>query len=547
MSLPFKKILRFATLALVAGVGLCSAAYWASSHEDLAIWYKSLNPIFYGSGTWQSEFFTQNTKTTGNWWCLLALCATILAAWFCWKMQPLRLKLPDLEWADAFALTLIVSLGINARRYLHPSTIYTTDEVFSALNFGSLPFFQAISYYPKPNNHPFFNALNGLLFGSFDDLVFTGRMISLACYLGVLAFTFFFLKRWTESLLLRASTVIMVAFQFPIIGFAWQARGYEMVLLCSCLSLGGLLDYFAKRSREGLALHTVANVLGMFVLPSYLYWWAGLLVAGGFVQVWERKFDRSFLKASFIGFTGSLVVYLPLLCFSGLGSLAENKYVEAAKISRFDFIAQLNANHYFDGLFYEWFCASNGALVIGLTAFILPILLFIKPSSSKERQHLAIVYYSMIFAFMLMAVIMLRLPFYRNLIAHGYLILLVPIIALFPFLKNKWSQLIFALATLVASWFFIKTNKPRIPDSLYYYHAQHVLKENKQELINLDLARPIFLDDEAFYWWYVLQEKYPNQPLDIRPNMPKSAFEPSKILPQDTSLHRVEGIFQVRD
>jgi hypothetical protein len=451
---------------------------------------------------------------------MAALLAAGCWAFFLWKTPLPGLPKFVLKKQNIFAVSCIGLVAVVVSLLVNSGLLYASDEVFSAVNFGSLPSFQAISNYPLPNNHLGFNAINGALFFWSEDLVLTGRLISLACYMAVLGFSWFFLGKWVESIWLKCLILLVVAVQFPVLGFSGQARGYELVLLCSCLSLGSFVAYFSHRSPYALSLHTACNVVGILTLPTYLYWWLGLGLAALLWMVSTRRLDWAFVRSSITGVAASLVLMLPLLTFSGLASLTDNRYVQPAKTSAWHFLTHLNEKHYFNGLFSEWFSSGSASLTIGLICGALPLFLFIYPRQNKERRLLGIAYYSIVFAFLIMSVFMLKLPFYRNLIAHGYLALIVSIIAVLPWFRAKWSQVFFGIALFSIGVLFLQKNNARIPNDLYYYDVKTEFEKTSRIPTSIDVSKPIHLDYESFYWWYVLREKYPEKQLMIEPNRP---------------------------
>ncbi|MCF8243953.1 MAG: hypothetical protein K9J37_01225 [Saprospiraceae bacterium] len=384
-----------------------------------------------------------------------------------------------------------------------------------------------------------------MLFGWADDLVLTGRLISLFCYMATVFLTWHFLSKWTDAHWLRWPILLVITLQFPALGFSWQARGYEMVLLFSCLSLGTFIHYFNSGSTRFLPLHAACNMAGIFTLPTYLYWWLGLLLAGLMIQFFDKRIDKPYLKWSTLAICGSLILYLPLLSFSGLHSLTDNKYVQAETTGHLDFLLNLNKGNYFDGLFSEWFAASNVSFGVGLIAMLLPILLFKKPNGKRHQKLLGIAFYCIVFAFVFTSTFILRLPYYRNLIAHGYLAILCPIIAVLPYSHSKYGRRFFWVLLLLIAAIFIKMNMPRIPNDLYHYPVSHEFKKNNQIPINIDIPKPIYLDYEQFYWWYVLNKQYPNISLKILPNRPRADNLESQIIQHDSLSHRDKGIYQL--
>ncbi len=526
-------------------VGAYAILYWCNSHQDLSELYKSLNPYFYRAAMWEADLFTIATKSMGNWWCVAGFLAALTWTVLLWKtpwppMPKIRL---NKNTAGTYSLILVGSILLSLA--FNQNITYSSDEVFSALNFAALPIFQTISNYPLPNNHLFFNLINGLLFGWADDLVLTGRVISLFCYLATVCLTWHFLSKWTDAKWLRWPILLVIALQFPVLGFSWQARGYEMVLLFSCLSLGTFVQYFNSGSSKFLPLHAACNMAGIFTLPTYLYWWLGLLLASVLIQIFEKRIDKPYFKWSTLAICGSLILYLPLFSFSGIHSLTANKYVQAESTSHLQFLLNLNKGNYFDGLFSEWFAASTISFWVSLLAVLLPMLLFRKPNGKRHQIILGITFYCIIIAFVFTSTFILRLPYYRNLIAHGYLAILSPIIAVLPYFQSKNGHRFLGAFLLLIAAIFIKKNAHRIPNDLYYYQVSHEFNKNNGIPINIDTLKPIYLDYEQFYWWYVLNKQYPNINSKILWNRPRADYSESQIIQKDSLSHRDQGVYQL--
>lgn len=533
----FNKVFRLVIIcALPLVVAIYAIWYWSSDYGQLSHWYKGLNPYFYRAANWNTDFFTENVKLQGNWWCFAALLAASMWVLLIWRVPwPDTPKL-NLKRKSAIEYAVIAIIGAVLSVLVSRHSVYAADEVFSAINFASLPSFQALSYYALPNNHLLYNFINGAIFSWSNNLVLTGRIVSLCCYIAVLWITWGFLKKWITSNWLRWPVLFILAVQFPVWGFSGQARGYELLLLCSMLSIITFWNYWVEQKPGNLLLHSVCNIAGMLTVPSYLYWWSGLLLAALLVMIWERRSDWIFIRASLAGAACTIIFFLPLLSFSGSAALTENKYVQAESVTTIYFLTHLNAQNYFNGLFYEWFCLSTNYVITGIAIVFLPILIFFYPKNNKRYHALMILYFSMMIALLILLIIMKRMPFYRNLIAHGYLALMIIVITIVPLFRNKYMRLGLIVILMMGTVFTAYKNYNRMPDSLYYYGVNDKftkLSECKT------LFRPkctVFLDDECFYWWYVLKVKYPENTPMIVHNRASFANLDYCIMPIDTLL-----------
>jgi hypothetical protein len=492
----------FCVATLTLGVAVTAAWYWSQSHAAVADAYLHTYPIFYRSSTWAADFFTPAVKSQGNLWCAVALAAAL------WTTSQIR-RLPDLRtsWRvffsskkNGYAALGIVVAATSAWAWAAWSCPPAMDEVFSAAQFAARPAGLCLSHYPLPNNHLFFNFLNGRLAAFGVDLVWSGRVWSLMAYASTLVTTYFFLKKMPHSsAALAALSTLAVAVQFPTWGFATQARGYEMLLLAGWLSLLGWWRYHLDRSASGLWLHLLTCAVGMWLVPTFLYWWLGLGVAAMAHMAYRRRFDADYLRASGVAATLALVGLLPALLFSGSGALFGNRYVRVGSTPLLDFVTHPNAGNYFGGLWNEWFCVAHPMVGVGLV--LLPFLILFSKSCPRSVRLLLLAYAGILAAFCFISVGIRRFPFYRNLIGHAHLALLLLVVAsIFWSKKMAWRRAVVAGACLLWVAFAVRHNAPRLPDQLYYYPLLDTAQRYHAGLPDLPPSSRVRVDDACFYW-----------------------------------------------
>ena len=479
--------------------------YWTHSHAELARFYLNLNPVFYRFTEWSNNFFTEGIKSQGNWWCAGALAAALYLAW---QWKPYRL-LPKagtvflrLHLGQLFII-ILAGMALALKAWLQAQ--YSSDEVFSAVALAQLPPFQAASYYPLPNHHVFFNLLNGLLAFATDDLVFSGRIMAMASYLSVLVLTFFFFVKMNNSSWLSLLFTLLIAVQFPIWGWSAQARGYAPMLLFGVLSLLAARRQLPSATESNNVLFPLAVALGMFTHPAFLFWWAGLF-AGGALILWnQRKSAVRWMKQNATAGALALLLYLPLLTFSGLKALTANPYVQSSSEGPVAFLQQLHQQRYLAGLFNEWMpqpCPPWAPLLLLVAA-----LLFLF-RSGKRQGELAWFTVGIVATTILMVLALLKAPFYRVFIVHGWFFWIVLLSSLAPATKTTWRY--FLLPVLVSYTLFAAfTNRRLIPMHLYYYDVNAQVQRLSHCPIGELEGKTLGLSDESFYWWALLKDKAP--------------------------------------
>ncbi len=397
-------------------------------------------------------------------------------------------------------LSLVLLTGGALAAKAWSQSHYSSDEVFSAIALADLPAFQTASYYPLPNNHVFFNLLNGLFSFATEDLVFSGRLISVFAFMGVLILTFILFvklngRRW-QSLLFT----ILVAVQFPIWGWSGQARGYELMLLLAMVSLLAMWRSLDGEGGEASRTFTVAIALGLFTQPAFLFWWAGLFAGGLMIAAGNKAALRHWVFANASAGALALIFYLPLLTFSGAGAITSNPYVQPSADGTLAFLHQLQQQNYLAGLFTEWLPLP---WTEWLAPAILPVALVVLFRSGKRQRELALVGTGIFLTTVLMVILMRKAPFYRVFIAHGWLFWVLALAAFAGLLKSKW-RLILVPLIIACILYSARFNRRLIPLHLYYYDVNARFEKLKAcQLPDLQ-GKSVVLSDESFNWWPVL-------------------------------------------
>jgi hypothetical protein len=361
--------------------------YLASDHEKLAQWYIGLNSCFYKNTSWKSDFFTDNVKATGSIYCIVAILISSVGLLFTLRRSKvkreyvnarLRFKTEDLPPISlCFIATSILWLWGTSL------VVPSNDEAFSALNCASLHPFQTISYYMLPNNHILFNLLNNLAFHAWENKVAGGRILSLVLYWALTLSFFSFFKTLLRHKWLAVLVTITLALQFPVWGFATQARGYELLILSQWIAFISLLKYILYHEKRWLYIMCAACCVGYFTVPVFLYFHAALLAFAFFLQLIKKKVDLDFWKFQITCAAIVFLLYLPCLCFSGLKAITANPWVDIEapyKQLWMDLVPTFRE--------YMDFCFCNnkkGGYLVSFILFLLPVsLVFFKKNATAK-------------------------------------------------------------------------------------------------------------------------------------------------------------------
>ena len=513
-----KAIMNICFAAFLLCVLVFCFFYLFSSHDYLARWYYGLNSCFFESDTWDTIIFTKNVKSNGNTYCIIAILITLMALLYMVRERKknnstandaiIRLEIPDL---------LLVFSGIIIGFFFWILGSYMArpsyDEVFSAQYVADIHPFQGLSYYMLPNNHLLFNLLNNLFFRHTGSTVFTGRILSLIAYCSFITASFFWFKKLINNRWLAFLTSIVLAAQFQVWGFSFQARGYELYLLCEWGAVISLFSYLRHNDSRWLALQVLCIAGGYLCMPSFLYMHAALLLFMVLYQLVYRKWETAFYKYQLFAIALSFLFYLPTLCFSGIKLITSNNYVASMDSYKTTgaFCSWLFPSFlpYLGHLFsdaqpshYPWY----------LLLFILPLGLLLN-RKNKTHFSLGLFYISMWCAFFVIVIAMRRPPFERNLIGHysitlGSILLMIYWLAGLPWkMKTRMPQLILYTAVLVLFLVhFIKGNQELIKDTLYEYNVNDTYTVIDKGLSDIPPGSSVGFSKLAFYCYFVCRE-----------------------------------------
>lgn len=365
-----------AYVVVVASVIFC-IFYLFSDYNYLAGWYLRINDCFYRHDHWQNDFFNAQTKQQGNILCVagLIICTVILYCLITRLKRPFSSLEIQFSKRDLLAIIFCMLAGTGAWIWGYSLVHQGFDEVFSAVNCASLPPFQTLSYYMLPNNHILFNLINSTLFHFAADKVFTGKLISLVCLWGIMIVVYTWLSDIIKNRYLLVLAVIVLCFQFPIWGFSFQARGYELCTLAKWFAFLSMMRYVSSRNSQWLYYFALACIAGYFCMPVFVYYYGAIVLFALFWMAYTRKTDSKFWKTQLGIVLIVYLLYLPAFCFSGLHAMVGNQYVAARIHNLNEFYAE--GQHFF-ALYLNFFTSNftKDHPISDIILFLAPLALF---------------------------------------------------------------------------------------------------------------------------------------------------------------------------
>lgn len=485
---------------------LLSGYYLVHSYDYLAQWYLQLENRIPYLDVWQADFFNEQTRATGRWIAGTSIVLAGTSLIFCIRrlVKPLRRVSIRVSYADVLITALLMLVaGITGVRAFGLTEI-GADEIYSAIYCAGIHPLQTVSYYMDTNNHLFFNILNNTFFHIATDKLFTGRLISLISYLLLTGTLYLWLKSLVGQRWVAALMTMTLVLQFPVLGFAVQNRGYEVYLYCQWVAFIALFQYQRSGSKRFLLLHVTANVLGLYTIPTYLYFLLSVLMAGGIVQLYDRRLDLRFWKYQSLSGIFVFLLYVPVFLFSGIGSVTSNKHVLPS--SGFNIDLYGNFRSFIHECFWNY---DLHRLPFYMALFLLPLALFLF-QKGRDRKLFFIFYLVLWPGYILVSIAMKRYGFMRNLIAQESISLFMVLISLYwlaESLSRRWGKRIlfqgaFALFAGMQSLYFVRLFPTHVDYYLYLISTNDHNTAIKRELKTFPPHASIACPNFALVWYY---------------------------------------------
>ncbi len=229
----------------------------------------------------------------------------------------------------------IITLGAIFIRLASANRPFQYDEAYTFEAFAVRPFSKIITDYSLPNNHvlhTIFVRVSYLLFGMSPLAV---RLPALISGILMVPLAYFLAGRLYNRPVAILSSVLVAAAPL-MIDYSVDARGYSMVAMLTLAIF--ILGLYVKARPNRLAWLALAvfSALGFYTLPTMLYpygilmlWLFVSALAGDrgkdYATVW--RFIRYLVVSGLVTVILTVLLYTPILIFSGVKSLVGNSFV----------------------------------------------------------------------------------------------------------------------------------------------------------------------------------------------------------------------------
>lgn len=233
------------------------------------------------------------------------------------------------------AAVLGLTLAALAFRWVFINKPFGYDEAYTFEAFAVRPFFYVVTDYSLPNNHIFHTILVRISYLLFGMAPWSVRLAALVS--GVLmAPATYLLARMLYDRRVAFISIALVAVAPVLISYSTDGRGYTLISLITLLIFA--LGVFVRRrkNRFGWLLFAVLSALGFYTIPIFLYpygiimlWLCLSFLAGdrgaGYTSFWSGL--RYLVVSGVITVVLTVLLYLPVIVYSGLTSLIGNSFV----------------------------------------------------------------------------------------------------------------------------------------------------------------------------------------------------------------------------
>ena len=275
-------------------------------------------------------------------------------------------------------IVLVIMVLAIIYRLEHIYSPFIHDEAYTFVAFGR-SLFSAISDYHLPNNHVFHSILVNLSTRIFGIQPWAVRLPAFVAGVLLVPAAYGLASRLYDRWVAVAAALLVAWFP-PLIAYSNNARGYSLVALFTLLTLA-LGDYVRKeKNLFAWGLISLFSALGLYTVPVMLFpfgllfvwlFWENLVEGPGPYRT-KWNFTWYWLGAGFGAAILTLLFYMPVFIFSGLGKVFSNAFV--APLSWADFLETISSR--LAETWAEWTFRVPSVVIILLVAGLILSLLF---------------------------------------------------------------------------------------------------------------------------------------------------------------------------
>lgn len=456
------------------------------------------------------------------------------------------------------------------------------DELYTYYYFISKGPVYAAIHWPVPNNHIGYSVLSAFLAIVFDSYIGLRGVSVIASVVNIILI-YGFVCRVMGKKAYGCLAAVIFAGSYLVNSLAIQGRGYALTTMCFLVAVNMLIKIilkdYEKSSKKAAKIvpyiiFALSLTLGLYAIPSSLYWVLPVCFFGGFVLMMQRRYKemRQLIYFSIIAavmtfglytlvwlaigsnllskdpasgwfdvYQVNIILHAPFASFkTGMDYMLATPYIQSTDRS----IVITGLWRYLSDLF-NLYVGGIGSLitVILLVAIVLAVVRVLKIRGDRDKY--AAEYSAVVFLFMniilmpLMLIIQSVQPYKRvfSYFSAVWAVALVYVISVFiSFIKDeKKAGLVFnCLAVLIAAGVLIQTYRYEVPLADRENDIASVLEQCEEERgINPGDISSIYYTDD--FQKYVIKFYYDIEPVETTLEEAEYVLVSSDLLSADGS------------
>lgn len=226
---------------------------------------------------------------------------------------------------------LLIPLASALWHAIHMPVTY--DEAWTYVHLTTNGPLVSATFYPAPNNHILFSLISNLTrYLPFVPPLLAFRISSIMITLLSLSLLWYALKK-RSSEQTAGLIVALVSVLFMTMYYSYMGRGYALVTFFFILSAIAAAKLSSGKSAPHFAiLYVLANVLGGYTMPSFIYATSSIACA---LLLFRPGDFRRWAKIHVIILFAWLVLYLPVFIVNGIGAITHNAWVQSIPFDAF--------------------------------------------------------------------------------------------------------------------------------------------------------------------------------------------------------------------
>lgn len=282
------------------------------------------------------------------------------------------------------AASVVILLGFAVKVFYLITMPISYDEAMTYLFFTKKGIWTSMTKYPAPNNHILHSILTNITyyfpFSQTVNLRLPNLLVNTLS--GVILF-------YTFSKLLNSKIALFLlagySFLFPVLYYGYCSRGYSLVFLAFIICFYAAVQLIQTESynitfKKYLILLSGGAIVGFYTMPSFLYPYITSVSFLFLVFALKREWNKILaltVSGACVAFV-VLLLYLPVLRFSGLDAVVNNRFVRP--IPRTAVLKSIPDHFSFSFSFLFDQTLLNGLLAISLIAIYLGYHKFRRPT-----------------------------------------------------------------------------------------------------------------------------------------------------------------------